>query len=192
MSDHSRYYFLGAFALGITLTTAYHKLSTTVPEDTSSKHDIKQQSKLISQLSKIDDLDTLKKTLVEFGNALEKGGGSIKEGVEGCIGDTPLIKIKSLSEYTGCEILAKAEVWLPYGSFHSNSLTTYKFLNGAGNSPKDRVALSIIEMVGKCQIEIDRSFDNKAHHARLKRKACLSRIQVTPSMKAQWAAQAYH
>lgn len=53
----------------------------------------------------------------------------IAEGIEGCIGNTPLIKIKSLSEATGCEILAKAE-----------------FLNGAGNSPKDRVALSIINM----------------------------------------------
>jgi len=53
----------------------------------------------------------------------------IKTGIEGTIGNTPLIKIKSLSEATGCEILAKAE-----------------FLNGAGNSPKDRVALSMIEM----------------------------------------------
>ena len=34
----------------------------------------------------------------------------IVQGVEGCIGDTPLIKIKSLSDETGCEILAKAEV----------------------------------------------------------------------------------
>jgi cysteine synthase A len=48
-------------------------------------------------------------------------------GIEGLIGDTPLIKLKSLSEATGCEILAKAE-----------------YLNGAGNSPKDRVALSMI------------------------------------------------
>ena len=48
-------------------------------------------------------------------------------GVEGLIGDTPLIKLKSLSEATGCEILVKAE-----------------YLNGAGNSPKDRVALSMI------------------------------------------------
>ncbi|KAL9086170.1 MAG: hypothetical protein Q9165_007235 [Trypethelium subeluteriae] len=54
---------------------------------------------------------------------------SIKEGIEGCIGNTPLIRIKSLSEETGCEILAKAE-----------------FLNGAGNSPKDRVASNIISM----------------------------------------------
>lgn len=51
----------------------------------------------------------------------------ISVGVEGLIGNTPLIKLKSLSEATGCEIFAKAE-----------------FLNGAGNSPKDRVALSMI------------------------------------------------
>ena len=31
-------------------------------------------------------------------------------GIEGCIGNTPLIKIKSLSDFTGCDILAKAEV----------------------------------------------------------------------------------
>lgn len=34
----------------------------------------------------------------------------IPEGIEACIGNTPLIKIKSLSEWTGCELLAKAEV----------------------------------------------------------------------------------
>ncbi|KAK5172145.1 Cysteine synthase 2 [Saxophila tyrrhenica] len=51
----------------------------------------------------------------------------IAMGVEGLIGNTPLIKLKALSEATGCEILGKAE-----------------FLNGAGNSPKDRVALSMI------------------------------------------------
>jgi cysteine synthase A len=53
---------------------------------------------------------------------------AIPEGIEGCIGNTPLFRIRSLSEETGCDILAKAE-----------------FLNGAGNSPKDRVALKIIE-----------------------------------------------
>lgn len=34
----------------------------------------------------------------------------IREGIEGCIGNTPLIRIKSLSDATGCDILAKAEV----------------------------------------------------------------------------------
>ena len=51
----------------------------------------------------------------------------LAEGIEACIGNTPLIKIQSLSEATGRIILAKAE-----------------FLNGAGNSPKDRVALNMI------------------------------------------------
>lgn len=51
----------------------------------------------------------------------------VSVGVEGLIGNTPLIKLRSLSDATGCEIFAKAE-----------------FLNGAGNSPKDRVALSMI------------------------------------------------
>ncbi|EME44165.1 hypothetical protein DOTSEDRAFT_172236 [Dothistroma septosporum NZE10] len=51
----------------------------------------------------------------------------ITTGVEGLIGNTPLIRLNSLSHETGCEILAKAE-----------------FLNGAGNSPKDRVALSMV------------------------------------------------
>ena len=49
-------------------------------------------------------------------------------GIEACIGDTPLINIQSLSNATGRTILAKAE-----------------FLNGAGNTPKDRVALNIIK-----------------------------------------------
>lgn len=48
-------------------------------------------------------------------------------GIESTIGHTPLIVIKSLSQATGRTILAKCE-----------------FLNGAGNSPKDRVALNII------------------------------------------------
>ena len=32
------------------------------------------------------------------------------DGIEGTIGNTPLVRIKSLSEATGCEILGKAEV----------------------------------------------------------------------------------
>ncbi|OJJ46097.1 hypothetical protein ASPZODRAFT_67217 [Penicilliopsis zonata CBS 506.65] len=57
------------------------------------------------------------------------GPPAIVEGVEGCIGNTPLFRIKSLSDATGCEILGKAE-----------------FLNGAGQSSKDRVALSMIQI----------------------------------------------
>jgi cysteine synthase A len=51
----------------------------------------------------------------------------IAEGIESTIGNTPILKIRSLSAELGIDILAKAE-----------------FLNGAGNSPKDRVALHMI------------------------------------------------
>ena len=54
----------------------------------------------------------------------------IGEGLESCVGNTPLFRIKSLSDATGCEILAKAEL-----------------LNGGGGSPKDRVALNMIKTV---------------------------------------------
>lgn len=37
----------------------------------------------------------------------------IRNGLEECIGNTPLIRIRSLSEATGCDILGKAEVHLP-------------------------------------------------------------------------------
>ena len=57
----------------------------------------------------------------------QKSSPPVSVGIESTIGHTPLILLKSLSEATGCTILAKCE-----------------FLNGAGGSPKDRVALSII------------------------------------------------
>ena len=54
-------------------------------------------------------------------------------GLESTIGNTPLIPLPSLSAATGCKILAKVE-----------------YLNGAGNSPKDRVGLSIIDHAERC------------------------------------------
>lgn len=54
-------------------------------------------------------------------------GMDIKAGFVGTVGNTPLIRLQSFSEATGCEILGKAE-----------------FLN-PGGSVKDRAALYIIE-----------------------------------------------
>ncbi len=48
------------------------------------------------------------------------------QGVDGYVGNTPLIRLRRLSELTGCEILGKAE-----------------FLN-PGGSVKDRAAYGII------------------------------------------------
>lgn len=41
-------------------------------------------------------------------------GEDVKNGLEECIGNTPLVRIKCLSEATGCEILGKAEVRLSF------------------------------------------------------------------------------
>ncbi|KAJ3160644.1 hypothetical protein HDU86_000403 [Geranomyces michiganensis] len=56
-------------------------------------------------------------------------GDQIRDGVAGLIGNTPLFRINSLSDATGCEVLAKAE-----------------FMS-VGGSTKDRVALGIIDEV---------------------------------------------
>ncbi|KAJ2345264.1 Cysteine synthase 2 [Coemansia erecta] len=52
---------------------------------------------------------------------------AVARGVAGLIGNTPLMRINSLSDATGCEVLGKAE-----------------FLNPGGSS-KDRIALYLIE-----------------------------------------------
>ncbi|KAL6767838.1 OASTL2 [Auxenochlorella protothecoides x Auxenochlorella symbiontica] len=57
----------------------------------------------------------------------QQGPPPIRHGLLGLIGNTPLVRIESLSRETGCEILAKAE-----------------FLN-PGGSVKDRVAAQILE-----------------------------------------------
>ncbi|KAF4125167.1 cysteine synthase [Geosmithia morbida] len=64
----------------------------------------------------------------ETDEAAQARAPPLSEGIDSCIGNTPLIKIHSLSQATGRNVLAKAE-----------------FLNGAGNSPKDRVALNMID-----------------------------------------------
>lgn len=117
MPDYSQYHILGAFAVGIALAVAYREWSESAwYNGENAQILLKREHRLLSELAKINDLDTLKKSLTELESSLQHGAGRIKEGIEGCIGDTPLIKIKSLSDLTGCEILAKAEVM--FGSAH--------------------------------------------------------------------------
>lgn len=46
----------------------------------------------------------------------------VPDGIEACVGNTPLFRIKSLSEETGCEIWAKAEVNLSVVDCKTSSL----------------------------------------------------------------------
>jgi cysteine synthase A len=113
MSEYSRYYILAAFLLGIALTTAYKERSPKQETpNTGLKERLQGKQELKSKTTISNDSNDVKKSVPGRTILCGRGAGNIKEGIEGCIGDTPLIKIKSLSDYTGCEILAKAEVSL--------------------------------------------------------------------------------
>ncbi|KAF2234520.1 PALP-domain-containing protein [Viridothelium virens] len=111
MDQYSRWSIVVAFATGVFVSVAFQAIYA---------HGDKEQRQRKSSTQSASSRNVEVRSLES---------SSIKEGIEGCIGNTPLVRIKSLSEETGCEILAKAE-----------------FLNGAGNSPKDRAASSIISM----------------------------------------------
>ncbi|KEY81601.1 cysteine synthase [Aspergillus fumigatus] len=116
MSDHSRVSIGTAFVAGILLALGFSELL--YPELKNRIRGTRSQPTKVLQDGSADSL------------TVRSGPPAIVDGIEGCIGNTPLLRIKSLSDATGCEILGKAE-----------------FLNGAGQSSKDRVALSMIEIV---------------------------------------------
>ncbi|KAF2146887.1 uncharacterized protein K452DRAFT_218243 [Aplosporella prunicola CBS 121167] len=127
--DHTRLWLAAAFLAGVLLTLGYKDVYPDLERRFRAAR--RRPSAAIDRQSSLASLRTLYTKVQLEDNTAHSGAPlpapDIREGIEGCIGNTPLIRIKSLSEATGCEILAKAE-----------------FLNGAGNSPKDRVALSII------------------------------------------------
>ncbi|KAL1985716.1 hypothetical protein VTN96DRAFT_7464 [Rasamsonia emersonii] len=127
MNEYHRAYVGAAFVAGILVTLGVRELlyphierRLRGPQKTAAG----QKNADAAALADESDADLL--------NSVRTGPPAIVDGVEGCIGNTPLFRIKSLSDATGCEILAKAE-----------------YLNGAGGSPKDRVALSMIQMAEK-------------------------------------------
>ncbi|OJZ86407.1 hypothetical protein ASPFODRAFT_60397 [Aspergillus luchuensis CBS 106.47] len=117
MDDRSHLYIGTAFVAGVLLTLGFKDL--VYPEIERRVKDYYQASSQAKTAA----------TTSEDALSARPGPPAIVEGIEGCIGNTPLFRIKSLSDATGCEILGKAE-----------------FLNGAGQSSKDRVALSMIQI----------------------------------------------
>lgn len=104
MNDHSRVYIGTAFIAGALLTLGfkdllYPELEQRLREYRARRHD-----------QSTSDLQDLPAGVL----AARPGPPVIVEGIEGCIGNTPLFRIKSLSDATGCEILGKAEVCFFY------------------------------------------------------------------------------
>ncbi|CEL08371.1 Putative Cysteine synthase 2 [Aspergillus calidoustus] len=116
MTDNSHIYIGTAFVAGVVLSIAFKDLFYPELEERIREYRRHRSARSLQDAS----TDPL---------IARHGPPAIVEGIEGCIGNTPLLRIKSLSDATGCEILGKAE-----------------FLNGAGQSSKDRVALSMIEI----------------------------------------------
>ncbi|KAL7817302.1 tryptophan synthase beta subunit-like PLP-dependent enzyme [Trichoderma gracile] len=133
LSDHPKAYGTAAiavaFAAGVVATLGFKELYPELESRYQHKSagsrrrstDPRRSSLFWSAPVKLEDHDAATAA------ALVTRAAGIASGIEGCIGNTPLIEIQSLSRATGRVILAKAE-----------------FLNGAGNSPKDRVALNMI------------------------------------------------
>jgi cysteine synthase A len=129
MSDHPKAYGTAAvavaFCAGVILTLGFKDLYPDLERryqrrrgQSSSTGDYQQGSTYLPPV-KLEDHTKRQSRAIHT--------PSIPSGIESTIGNTVLFEIKSLTAATGLPILAKAE-----------------FLNGAGNSPKDRVALSMI------------------------------------------------
>lgn len=98
MGDHSRVFIGTAFVAGILVAVGFTELL--YPELKHRLRGTRSQSTTGLQDGSADSLTA------------RSGPPVIVDGIEGCIGNTPLLRIKSLSDATGCEILGKAEVSL--------------------------------------------------------------------------------
>ncbi|KAG0005439.1 hypothetical protein BGZ65_011126 [Modicella reniformis] len=125
ISDRNKHIALGA-ALGafFTLSATAIILATKGSLSTHDAHRRNTHSVPRKNNARMSSVDEDSGELIPLPNTSR--GNMICDGVSGLIGNTPMMRIKSLSEATGCEILAKAE-----------------FLN-PGGSTKDRVALNMI------------------------------------------------
>ena len=106
MPDHSAVYIGTAFIAGVSLALIVKgALNTQCHEDPAPSSSKSQPQGLVAR----------------------PGPPAIVEGIEGCIGNTPLFRIKSLSDETGCEILGKAEVCrvIPPDSFREQALISH-------------------------------------------------------------------
>lgn len=97
MSDHSHIYLTAAFVAGVVLTVGFKDLIYPALQQNLSQDEQSRRRRQSHVLSGIPEA--------------RLGPPAIVDGIEGCIGNTPLFRIKSLSEETGCEILGKAEVF---------------------------------------------------------------------------------
>lgn len=101
MKSYSHLYVTAAFFAGVLLTLGFKDF---YPDLERRFRRRKRAVVLQDGLENVALEDNTHRSLLEVPKP------KIPEGIEACIGNTSLFKIKSLSDATGCEILAKAEV----------------------------------------------------------------------------------
>lgn len=112
-SSHQKLYISLAFTFGVLLTLGFKDFYPDLERRfRRRKSPIKNASSHLHRRKSAYEVALEDHTDPENESAVEGVGKTedIVDGIEGCIGNTPLVRIKSLSEATGCEILAKAEV----------------------------------------------------------------------------------
>ncbi|PHH78927.1 hypothetical protein CDD82_2755 [Ophiocordyceps australis] len=126
LSRHPRAYLVAAFIAGALVTLGLKDLYPDLERRFQRRHDPNNPD---ADTATPNNKQLRYRSSFLWGVTLEDhdADDAVVDGIQGCIGNTPLVRIESLSVATGRTILAKAE-----------------FLNGAGGSPKDRVALAMI------------------------------------------------
>ena len=110
MAVNSKFYYTAAFFAGILLTIGFKDIYPDL-ERRFKKRWPRRNVEGIVDSSIVPGKIQLREGDLDGKDSKDFRKTSIGEGIESTIGNTPLFRIKSLSEATGCEILAKAEVW---------------------------------------------------------------------------------
>jgi len=111
MEYYTKSWLTVAFVGGILMTLAFKDFYPDLEHRFRQRKRTKSRGAhfLEDSVEEDEDIDEAVEALRAF-KTVKLDTPPIREGIEGCIGNTPLIKIKSLSDATGCDILAKAEV----------------------------------------------------------------------------------
>ena len=107
MENRPKLYATAAFAAGILIALGFKDFYPDLESRFRRRHTANKTTIAGTGLNEGNhiNLEDHEKNVVVEETVVDVG-----EGIEACIGNTPLFKIKSLSEETGCEIFGKAEV----------------------------------------------------------------------------------
>lgn len=123
MEHRPKLYATTGFIAGILLTLGFKEFYPDLERRFRLRH---AANKTVAGTGVRDDDDKYPIDLedhTKLASAKHEGAVDVAEGIEACVGNTPLFRIRSLSEATGSEIIAKAEVLISllaleaYGNF---------------------------------------------------------------------------